>query len=340
MIKTIVIAEAGVNHNGSLSIAKALVDVAASAGADFIKFQSFTADKLVSKTAKKALYQSKNTIDDDDSQYNMLKKLELDNATHIALLKHSAKVGIQFLSTGFDEENIDYLDKLGIAYFKIPSGEITNKPFLQHIGRKGKPVILSTGMSNIDEVKAALDILLNEGLLREQITVLHCNTEYPTPMQDVNLKAMTTLKEALRVNIGYSDHTLGIEVPIAAVAMGATIIEKHFTLDRSLPGPDHSASLEPGELKNMIGAIRNIELALSGDGKKKPSLSEIRNIPIVRRSIFYASSLRKGHKIRSCDMVMKRPGTGVSPMVFEEYIGKILRVKVEKEQMLSKEDLE
>ena len=339
-MKTLIIAEAGVNHNGSLEKAKHLIDSAADAKADIVKFQTFKAEKLVSKSAKKAAYQQKNLNIGDDSQYAMLKKLELDEPSHIELIKYCKQKGIEFLSTGFDEESIDLLDKLGMSVYKIPSGEITNKPYLKHIARKGKPVIMSTGMADLGEIEAALNVITNEGLAREMITVLHCNSEYPTPMEDVNLKAMLTIREAFKVKVGYSDHTLGIEVPIAAVSLGATIIEKHFTLDRNLPGPDHKSSLEPTELAEMVKAIRNIELALSGNGLKEPSPSETPNIQVARKSIHYAKNLLKGHEIRDEDLIMKRPGNGISPMEIDAFLGKKLIVSVQEDQMLTWEDIE
>ena len=280
-----IIAEAGVNHNGDLEKAEKLIRVAAEAGADAIKFQSFNADKLVSKKAKKAEYQAANMDDGDTVQYDMLKSLELNDEDHQFIIKRCNEYDIQFLSTAFDVDGMDYLDQLGIPFFKSPSGEITNYPYLRRLGQKGKPVVLSTGMATLQEVKDAVAVLTEYGLAKNWITVLHCNTEYPTPMEDVNLKAMDTIAEELEVEVGYSDHTLGIEVPIAAVARGAKVIEKHFTLDRNLPGPDHRASLEPNELEAMVEGIRNIEKALSGDGKKKPSKSEKKNIEVARKSI-------------------------------------------------------
>lgn len=326
MKKVIVIAEAGVNHNGDFAIAKKLVDVAANAGADFVKFQTFKADKIVSQTARKAEYQVKNINDGDDSQYAMLKRLEMQEHWHHELLDYCGTRNIQFLSTGFDEESIDFLGKLNMPLFKIPSGEITNKPYLQHVASKGKPIILSTGMANLDEIREALVVLEKGGIARSQITVLHCNTEYPTPMQDVNLLAMKTIEKQLHVKIGYSDHTLGVEVPIAAVALGATVIEKHFTLDRNLPGPDHKASLEPIELVQMVAAIRNIELAISGSGHKVPSASEINNIPVVRRSIHYRTDKTKGNRLTADDLIMIRPGDGISPMDVNDFVGRVLKV--------------
>jgi len=319
---TIIIAEAGVNHNGDYELAKRLVSVAAEAGADFVKFQTFRADKIVSKSAKKADYQERNINDGDDSQYTMLKKLEMPEEWHSKLIQYANEQGIQFLSTGFDNESIDFLDKLGTPLFKIPSGEITNKPYLRHIASKGKPVILSTGMATIEEIKAALEVLTKNGVTKDKITVLHCNTEYPTSMEDVNLKAMNSIGDMLGVKIGYSDHTQGIEIPIAAVALGATVIEKHFTLDRNLPGPDHKASLEPNELKEMVQAIRNIEKAISGSGIKEPSNSEKKNIAVARKSIVSAKPIKKGELLTEENLTIKRPGNGISPMLWDEVLGK------------------
>lgn len=319
---TLIIAEAGVNHNGDFELAKKLVEAAAIAGVDFVKFQTFKADRIVNKTAKKAEYQERNINDSDHSQYAMLKQLEMPEEWHIKLIEYANGCGIQFLSTGFDNESIDFLDKLGSPLFKIPSGEITNKPYLRHIARKGKPIIISTGMANLEEIKAALDVLIKNGVTKGEITVLHCNTEYPTPMEDVNLKAMNSIGDLLGVKIGYSDHTQGIEVPIAAVALGATIIEKHFTLNRNLPGPDHKASLEPDELKAMVQAIRNIEKAISGNGLKEPSPSEFKNIVVVRKSIVAGRIIQKGELLSEKNLTVKRPGNGISPMKWDEIIGK------------------
>lgn len=318
---TLIIAEAGVNHNGDFELAKKLISAAAEAGADFVKFQTFKADKIVNKSAKKAEYQQRNIDDGGDSQYAMLKQLEMPEEWHIKLIRYANECGIQFLSTGFDPESIDFLDQLGSPFFKIPSGEITNKPYLRQIAQKAKPVILSTGMANLNEIKAALEVLTKNGVDKENITILHCNTEYPTPMQDVNLKAMNSIGDLLRVKIGYSDHTQGIEVPIAAVALGATVIEKHFTLDRNLPGPDHKASLEPDELKTMVQAIRNIEKAISGSGLKTPSPSEQKNIIVARKSIVAAQPIRKGELFTEENLTVKRPGNGISPMLWDEVLG-------------------
>ncbi|MFT4847965.1 MAG: N,N'-diacetyllegionaminate synthase [Sediminicola sp.] len=324
MSKVLLIAEAGVNHNGDIQLAKRLIDVAVDAGVDIVKFQTFKADKLVSKAAKKAEYQTRNIGDTDDSQYNMLKKLELSHENHIELMSYCKERNIQFFSTAFDTEGLDYLNSLGFERFKVPSGEITNYPYLKKLAEIGKPVILSTGMANIQDIEAAVRVLTSESLLKENITVLHCNTEYPTPMEDVNLLAMNEIKYQIGVEVGYSDHTLGIEVPIAAVALGAKVIEKHFTLDRNLPGPDHRASLEPLELKAMVMAIRNIEQAISGSGVKNPSLSETKNLSIVRKSIHLKFNKKAGEIIDETDIMILRPGHGISPMMINEVIGKKL----------------
>jgi len=339
-MRTLIIAEAGVNHNGNVTLAKKLIDAAANAGADFVKFQTFKASALVSKAAVKADYQKRNTGDKDDSQFEMLEKLELDRSVYNELSQYSKSKGIQFLSSGFDETSIDLLDQLGMKFFKIPSGEITNKPYLQHIAYKGKPVIMSTGMSNMIEIKAALNVFTENGLNKEQITVLHCNTEYPTPMEDVNLRAMLTIKNELGVKVGYSDHTLGIEIPIAAVALGATVIEKHFTLDCNLPGPDHRASLEPEELKAMVLAIRNVELALLGNGIKEPSESEKPNIQIARKSIHTNQKITAGTVLTAKHLIMKRPGTGISPMDIEKVIGKVLAKTIEADTLITWDHLQ
>ena len=320
--KVIIIAEAGVNHNGDFENAKKLILAAANAGADYVKFQTFKADKLVSKDAQKAEYQKANLKDEGDTQYDMLKKLEISEVWHYELIKYSNECGIKFLSTGFDEDSIDFLDSLNIDLFKVPSGEITNKPYLEHIAKKGKPIVISTGMSNLQEIKDAVEVIQNFQITKNQITILHCNTEYPTPMQDVNLLAMNTIQNELGVQVGYSDHTLGIEVPIAAVALGACIIEKHFTLDKNMNGPDHKASLDPLELKEMVKLIRNIEFAISGSGIKEPSVSEIKNIEITRKSIVAKSKILKGERFTNSNITTKRPGTGISPMQWDLVIGK------------------
>jgi N,N'-diacetyllegionaminate synthase len=316
-----IIAEAGVNHNGSLEIAKTLIDVAAQSGADAVKFQTFKADKLVSKTAQKASYQ-KQTTDADESQYAMIKKLELDERAHHELIEYCAQKNILFLSTPFDHESIDLLADLGMEIFKIPSGEITNLPYLRHIGSLKKEVILSTGMATLDEIDAALHVLTGAGTAKESISVLHATTEYPCPMDEVNLRAMHTIRDTFDIRIGYSDHTRGIEIPIAAAAMGASVIEKHFTLDREMEGPDHKASLEPDELIAMVHAIRNIEKAL-GDGIKRPSPSELKNIPIARKSIVASRAITKGERLSEENIIIKRPGNGISPMRYDEIIGTV-----------------
>jgi N,N'-diacetyllegionaminate synthase len=324
-----IIAEAGVNHNGDYELAKKLIEAAAEAGADYVKFQTFKAEKLVTKSAQKAAYQSKNINDGDNSQFKMLKNLEMPFEWHYELSEYAKRLGIKFLSTGFDEESIDFLHELGVDLLKIPSGEITNKPYLKHISRKGLPIILSTGMSTMKEVEEAMDVIIDEGIDRSNITVLHCNTEYPTPMKDVNLKAMNHIREILGVEVGYSDHTLGIEVPIAAVALGASVIEKHFTLDKGMVGPDHIASLDPKELKKMVQAIRNIEQSISGNGFKEPSESELKNITIVRKSLHFRNDFPAGHTIKESDLIALRPGSGISPMQIENFVGKRVKQNVE-----------
>ncbi|GAA5521899.1 N-acetylneuraminate synthase [Aliifodinibius salicampi] len=338
--KVIIIAEAGVNHNGDRRTAEKLIKVAAEAGADFVKFQTFNADKIVSRKAKKAEYQSNNVESGSDDQYSMLKSVELSDEDHQFIIKKCEENNIRFLSTAFDEDGIDYLDQLGLPFFKSPSGEITNYPYLRKLGQKGKPVILSTGMATMQEVKDAISVLNEFGLKKEDLTVLHCNTEYPTPMEDVNLKAMNTIAEELDVKVGYSDHTLGIEVPIAAVARGAQVIEKHFTLDRELPGPDHRASLEPKELKAMVEGIRNIEKALSGDGTKKPSKSEQKNIDIARKSIHLARNVKKGDVLTEKDIIPLRPGDGISPMEWNNVIGKMVLKPLSKNEQLTWDTLQ
>ena len=314
-----IIAEAGVNHNGSIEIAKQLIDVAHSAGVDAVKFQTFKAESLVSKTAQKAAYQKAST-NNEESQFDMIKKLELDVHTHKELIRYCKKKGIIFLSTPFDHDSIDLLHSLELQIFKIPSGEITNLPYLKHIGSYNKQIVLSTGMANLGEIEAALTVLIHSGTKKENITILHANTEYPTPMEDVNLNAMLTIGSAFKTNFGYSDHTLGIEIPIAAVALGATIIEKHFTLDRNMVGPDHKASLEPDELRKMVQSIRNIELAM-GNGIKKPSNSEMKNMAIARKSIVAKKDIKMGEVLSEDNLAIKRPGNGISPMNWEEIIG-------------------
>lgn len=318
--KVLIIAEAGVNHNGSLDIAKRLVDEAADAGVDIVKFQTFKAEKLVSKSAKQAEYQQRNMGKTDDSQYSMLKKLELSPLQHEELIDYCHEKGIRFFSTAFDMDSIEYLHSLNLGLWKIPSGEITNYPYLRKIAQYGEPVILSTGMCELSDIEAAIQVLLSYGLQKKQITVLHCNTEYPTPMRDVNLKAMLEIERKFGVAVGYSDHTEGIEVPIAAVALGATVIEKHFTLDKNMNGPDHKASLEPQDLRAMVKAIRNIEQAL-GSGHKVISASERKNIEVARKSIVAACPIRKGDLLTDENLTVMRPGNGISPMRWEEVVG-------------------
>lgn len=319
MRHTYIIAEAGVNHNGSLDIARQLIDAAFKAGADAVKFQTFKADTLVTKKAEKAEYQ-KARDKGKESQYEMIKRYELDFDAHSELQDYCGRVGIEFLSSPFDLDSVDLLAKLGMNLFKIPSGEITNLPFLRKIGALRKDVILSTGMSNLDEIHRALEVLVTSGTEKERITVLHCNTEYPTPFSDVNLTAMKTIARESGVRVGYSDHTVGIEVAVAAVALGATIIEKHFTVSRDMEGPDHMASLEPSELTQMVTAIRNIELAM-GDGEKRPSTSEEKNISIARKSIVAAKEIKRGELLSSENLTVKRPGTGISPMEWDSILG-------------------
>ena len=320
MPKTFIIAEAGVNHNGSLELAKKLIDVAVNAGADAVKFQSFKADSLVSKSAQKADYQ-KLTTSPDESQYQMIKKLELDENAHRELIRYCNEKKILFLSTPFDLDSIELLNNFGMPIFKIPSGEITNLPYLRIIGSLGKEVIISTGMADLGEIEDALDVLMRAGTPKEKITILHATSEYPCPIEEVNLRAMQAIRAAFGVKVGYSDHTQGIEVSIAAVAMGACVIEKHFTLDRNLPGPDHKASLEPGELKHMVAAIRNIEAAL-GDGIKLIAPSEARNKPVARKSLVAKQAIKAGDVFSIDNITAKRPGTGISPMRWDEVIGR------------------
>jgi len=338
MKDVIIIAEAGVNHNGILDNALSLIDCAADAGADFIKFQTFKAEKIVSAKAKKADYQIKNLSDEFDTQFQMLKSLEIPVDWYEKLLTRCDQKNIKFLSTGFDEESIDFLENIGIPFFKIPSGEITNKPYLRHVAKKGKKVVISTGMANIDEIRRAVQIFRQEGFGYDSIMVLHCNTEYPTPMHDVNLLAMNHIANELKLEVGYSDHTLGIEVSIAAVALGARLIEKHFTLDRNMLGPDHKASLEPNELKQMVRAIRNIQLAIGGSSIKEPSPSEIKNISAARKSIHISMDLASGHILKACDLISLRPGNGISPMDIDNIVGKMLVKDLSEGSMLTNND--
>jgi len=334
MKRVTVIAEAGVNHNGDINLAKQLIDVAAEAGVDFVKFQTFSADKLVSKNAKKAEYQKENTKDGDESQYQMLKNLELSFSNHYELIEYCKSKAVNFFSTAFDLESLKFLADLGITMVKIPSGEITNLPYLKLASELFDEIIISTGMSTIDDIKGALNVFVANGIPLSKITILHCNTEYPTPMADVNLKAMLHIENIFNTKIGYSDHTLGIEVPIAAVALGAVVIEKHFTLDRNLPGPDHLASLEPKELKDMVSAIRNIELAIDGSGIKEPSQSERKNMKIARKSIVAKKEISKGEFFSEFNLDVKRPGEGISPMLWDEVIGKIATKNYSKDDLI------
>jgi len=332
MNKTLIIAEAGVNHNGDIITAKKLIDFASGIGADVVKFQTFKTELGITRGAKKAQYQS-NTTDNDESQFNMIKKLELSYSEFEELSKYCKQNSIRFFSTAFDIPSIKFLNNLGLKTFKIPSGEITNLPYLRYIGSYNKKIIMSTGMSTLSEIEAALNILEKAGTQKNKITVLHCNTEYPTPLSDVNLSAMLTIRNELGVKVGYSDHTLGIEVPIAAVALGATVIEKHFTLDRNMRGPDHSASLEPDEFKIMIKAIRNIEKAM-GDGKKTPSRSEKKNISIARKSIVANKMIKKGEMFTEKNLTVKRPGIGISPMEWDNLIGKFAKKSFSPDELI------
>ncbi len=337
MNKVRIIAEAGVNHNGDIEKAYQLIDAAKEAGADYVKFQTFKAENLVTKDATKAKYQIENTKN-NDSQFQMLKQLEINEEDHLNLINYCETQGIKFLSTAFDLDSINFL-KDKIDFYKIPSGEITNYPYLVKVAKLGLPIVMSTGMADINEVKAAYHVLVDNGINPKEITILHCNTEYPTPMEDVNLKAMLHIQREIGVAVGYSDHTLGIEVPIAAVALGASVIEKHFTLDRNLPGPDHKASLEPHELKAMVSAIRNIEKAIAGSGVKAPSKSELKNKAIARKSIHLIKPCKKGNLIEEDNMIALRPGDGITPMEWESIKGKKLKVDTLAYHKLKKSDV-
>ena len=326
-----VIAEAGVNHNGSIDLALKLVDAAKAAGADAVKFQTFRAERLATRSAHKAAYQERTTAE-AESQFEMLQRLELDAEAHRHIIEHCRKRKIQFLSSPFDAQSADLLEEMDLPLYKVPSGEITNAPFLEHIAKKGRPIILSTGMSTLGEVEEAVRVLKDAGA--KQLTLLHCVTEYPAPYDEVNLRAMKTLKCAFGLPVGYSDHTPGIEIAIAAVAMGAEVIEKHFTLDRSLPGPDHAASLEPEELERMVTAIRHVEAAL-GDGIKTPAKCELPNISVARKSVVASRSLRTGHKLERADLDIKRPGNGIVPKLLPALIGRRLRTAIQKDQVIS-----
>lgn len=330
MERVFIIAEAGVNHNGSLELAKKLIDVASKAGADAVKFQSFKAENLVTKKAEKAEYQIKN-MNSEESQFQMIKNLELDYKDHNLLKTYAESKNIMFLSSPFDLESIELLNNLGMEIYKIPSGEITNIPYLRKIGSLKKKVILSTGMATLGEIENAINILQDNGT--DDITVLHCNTEYPTTMENVNLTAMNTIKKAFKVDIGYSDHTLGIEVPIAAVALGARVIEKHFTLDKNMIGPDHKASLEPSELSDMVKAIRNIEVAL-GNGIKAPTESEIKNKDVARKSIVAKRYIKKGETFTVDNLNIKRPGNGISPLFWDYILGKTAKKDFNEDELI------
>lgn len=329
---TLIIAEAGVNHNGDMQMAKRLIDEAAAAGVDLVKFQTFNASRQVTRSAKKADYQTQ-TTDSSESQHAMLHRLELTEDMHRELIDHCASRNIGFFSTGFDIESVDMLLRLGQEQFKIPSGEITNLPYLRHIGQLGKKIILSTGMSTLGDIEAAIEVLEQAGTPRSKLTVLHCTTEYPTPMCEVNLRAMQSIHAAFGADVGYSDHTRGIEIALAAVAMGASVIEKHFTLDRTLPGPDHQASLEPAELRALVTAIRNIETAL-GDGIKRLTPSEARNKLIARKSLVASRAIRAGEAFTAQNLTAKRPGTGISPMHWDEVLMKFASRDYESDDLI------
>jgi N,N'-diacetyllegionaminate synthase len=334
--KVFIIAEAGVNHNGSMDLAKKLIDAAIDAKVDAVKFQTFIAENIVSKDAAKADYQ-KSTTGENENQLDMIKKLQLNFDNFVELKEYCELKGIMFLSTPFDMDSVEFLKTLNMGLWKIPSGEITNLTYLQKIGTYNEEVIFSTGMSTLEDIKNALEVLTKSGTAKEKISVLHCNTEYPTPFGQVNLEAMLHIKNEFDVTVGYSDHTLGIEVPIAAVALGAKIIEKHFTLDRKMIGPDHLASLEPSELKEMVSSVRNIELAISGSRVKELSESEKKNILIVRKSIHFSTDLEKGHLLEENDFIAMRPGTGISPMRISEFIGRKLKVSVKEKTLLTED---
>jgi len=337
MKPVLIIAEAGVNHNGDLQTAKALIDVAANAKVDIVKFQTYKTEKLVSKKAKKASYQQKNT--QTEGQFAMLKKLELPKEWHYQLKNYAEARGIQFLSTGFDHDSLNFLNSMNPSFFKIPSGEISNKPYLEHVAGFKKPIVMSTGMSDMNEISAALNVLVVNGVSKDKLTILHCNTEYPTSFNDVNLKAMCTIQNHFNIEVGYSDHTLGIEVAVAAVALGAKVIEKHFTISRGMEGPDHAASLEPDELKQMVKSIRNIEKALSGNGIKSPSPSELKNKIAARKSIHINTALDIDDRVERHHLEVKRPGDGINPMQIDDVIGKKVKTNLKVDSKLKWEDL-
>ncbi len=330
--KVLIIAEAGVSHNGDFDLARKMIDVAVDCGVDIIKFQTFKSENLVTKTASKANYQIKNT-GKNDSQLSMLKKLELREIDFINLKKYCEEKKIKFFSTGFDLESLAFLKELNMGLWKVPSGEITNLPYLEFIGKSNEPVILSTGMSTMDEIEAAIEILVKSGTERSKITVLHCNTDYPTRFEDVHMNAMNTIKERLDISVGYSDHTPGVEVSLAAVALGAEVIEKHFTLDKTFEGPDHKASLDPEELRILVTQIRNIEKSL-GRFEKIPSVSEIKNIQVARKSIVAKTKIKQGDPFTSYNLTTKRPGTGISPMKWYEVIGTTAKKDYEEDELI------
>lgn len=326
-----IIAEAGVNHNGNLDLARQLIDQAVWAGADAVKFQSFNASKLMTRNTPKAEYQ-KNTTG-EGSQFEMIKKLELDYEAHIQLRDHAIRMGIEFMSTPFDHDSIDLLAEIGVRRFKVGSGDMTNIPYLRHMAAKNLPIILSTGMADLSEVEQAVKAILKTGFRKKWLTLLHATTEYPAPMEEINLKAMLTMKEKFGLQVGYSDHTQGIEVTVAAAALGAEVIEKHFTLDRNMEGPDHKASLEPAELKSMVDAIRNIEKAL-GNGTKEPSVSELKNRGAARKSLVAARKIKKGELFDAQNLCIKRPGSGISPLRWDEFIGRPAPKNYEKDELI------
>ncbi len=334
MSKTIIIAEAGVNHNGSLYLAKKLIDKASECKVDYVKFQTFIAEKGVSKFANKAEYQIENSSTKDETQYEMVKKLELSFEQFRELVQYCNFKKINFLSTAFDFESLDFLFEIGVKIAKIPSGEITNLPLLRKAASLFKNVIISTGMSSLPEIRDAFQVFINSGIPKDNITILHCNTEYPTPMDDVNLKAMLHIQNEFGTKVGYSDHTIGIEIPIAAVALGASVIEKHFTLDRSMDGPDHKASIEPVQLKEMVNAIRNVEKAIYGSGLKEVSASERKNISIARKSIVAKTEIKKGEILSENNITVKRPGNGISPMLWDEVVGKLAVRNFETDELI------
>ena len=339
MKKVTIIAEAGVNHNGSFDKAIALIDVAAHAGADYVKFQTFKASNLATKAAQKTAYQQQNTKE-NSSQQEMLKMLEIPADWYPKLLNRCKEKKIKFLSTGFDLDSIDFLNNLGQDCFKIPSGEITHKALLRKVAQKKKPIIVSTGMCTLEEIKLAVDVLIQEGVDKSLITILHCSTAYPAPLEEVNLRAMKNIQEELNVDVGYSDHTLGTAVASAAVSLGATVIEKHFTLDKTLPGPDHKASLEPKELEQMVRDVRIVSKAISGNGLKSPTLTELENKKQVRKSLCYATKLSKGKVLHDDDFIALRPEGGVNPMLIDDLIGKSLKKDVDSFQLVDQNDIE